>query len=145
MPLDPMIGLGCKFYVHSSEGSTSKTQVKGLTSLDGPGPSGARVDTSVLDSTSNYEDSQGGLVNPGEIQAVFAYDSQDAGQQLMAGRLQTRALTSFTIEHPSTAQPDETVIGFVNAGGRAVAKGSMTTRPFTVVVSGAPGWPVTTT
>lgn len=142
MPLNQIIGLGCQFHVDKSSTGTF-VQVKGLLSSDGPSPSGASIDTSVLDSTINFETSQGGLVNAGQVTLSFAYDSDDPGQKDMAGLLGTRNLATFKTVFPTT-MPDETFLGTVDGGGRAISKGSMVTRPFTIGVSGEPGWAATT-
>lgn len=128
-------GLGFALKVNS-------TAVANIRSMSHSEASGNAVDITVLDdlSTSDrYMRKAGGIVDPGSLNLVLAYDPADATMQTLRNLLNSGSTAGFTVIFPTTTIT-ETFTGIVNGIGREIPMGELVTASVRIDKTGVPGF-----
>ena len=134
------IGNGVTLSVSTGGSTAAGTLVGGIMMVNGPDGSAANVDTTTLDSTSNYQTWLRGFRDAGEKSLDVAYDPADVGWLKIKAMDSSGVSGSFTVVYPSTALTDEVFKGYVTNVGRTIPRDGMITRSITVHASSGPGF-----
>jgi hypothetical protein len=138
------IGNGVKLFVSTSTTVATSTaagavQVGGIMSVGGPDGSGTDVDTTCLDSTSNYQTFQKGFSDAGEQTYDVAFDPADSGWAKIKAMDAATTIGNFFTVFPSTVA-EHVMKGYVKSVGRTIQRDTMITRSITVKASSGPGY-----
>lgn len=131
------IGFGSIITVTTTTGAAEIGQVR---SISGPGVSANDVDTTCLDSSSNYRTFSPGLLDPGEVTMNIVYDPTATAIKRLTEYAGTRASKTFTIYHASSTGDTDAFTGYVKGIGREIPLDDLITADFTVKVTGLPGY-----
>jgi hypothetical protein len=134
------IGNGTTLAVSTGGSTAAATAIGGIMMVNGPDGSGANIDTTTLDSTSNYQTWRRGFRDAGEWTMDVAYDPSDAGWLKVKAMDASGVAGSFVVTFASTALSDETMTGYINNVGRSIPRDGMITRSITVHASSGPGF-----
>jgi hypothetical protein len=132
------IGYGSVLIVSTTTGG--EVNVAQVRSISGPGVSANDVDTTTLDSSTNYRTFTCGLLDPGEVSFQLVYDSTDATHSRLARYMGLRYEADWKVCHSSTAGASTSFSGYVKGMSREVPLDDLITCDLTVKVSGSPGY-----
>jgi hypothetical protein len=124
--------------------TTAETDIGQIRNISGPGASFNDVDTTTLDSSSNYRTFTPGLGDPGEVTFSVIYDTTSAAATMMHVRLtqymNARSAKTFKAYHGSSTGDVSTFSAYVKGMGREIPLDDVITCDFTLKVSGLPGY-----
>ena len=132
------IGYGSVLAVSTSTGG--EVNIAQVRNISGPGVSANDVDTTCLDSTSNYRTFTCGLLDPGEVTFSLVYDSTAASHTRLVRYMNARTSTTFWVMEGSSGGTKTEFDGYVKGLGREVPLDDLITCDVTVKVSGTPGY-----
>jgi len=133
------VGYGTVLILCSSD-NTTENNVAFVRSISGPGVSGNDVDTTTLDSSSNYRTFVSGLLDPGEVTFNLAYDPTAATHALIAHLMGERHTAAWKIAQGSSGGTLQTFTGHIKGMSREIPLDDMITCDVTMKVSGKPGY-----
>ena len=120
--------------------TTGLTEIGYIRNISGPGVTANDVDTTTLDSSSNYRTFAAGLLDPGEVTFGLVYDPTAASHTRLARYMDTRYLATWKVMEGSSAGTLTTFTGYIKGMGREVPMDDVITCDVTVKVSGKPGY-----
>lgn len=130
-------GYGSILQVTTTTGDLAIGQVK---SISGPGVSFGDVDTTCIDSSSNYRTFVPGLGDPGEITLSLVYDPTLRSHKVLAYYMKNRSSKAFKLYHGTTAAGDEDAFtAYVKGMSREIPMDDVITADVTLKLSGIPG------
>lgn len=132
------IGYGSVLAVTTT--SASDLNIGQIRNISGPGVSANDVDTTCLDSSTNYRTFACGLLDPGEVSFGVVYDSTSATMAYITHCMNDRLSKTFKIYHGSTAGDEDTFTAYVKGMSREIPLDDVITCDITLKVSGAPGY-----
>jgi len=133
------LGYGTVLVLCSSDNTTENNVIQ-VRSISGPGVSGSDVDTTTLDSSSNYRTFVGGLLDPGELTFSLVYDSTAATHALIAHLMGERHTAAWKVCIGSTAGTATSFTGHIKGMSREIPLDDLITCDVTVKVTGLPGY-----
>lgn len=131
------IGYGSVLVVTSTTGELNLGQVR---NISGPNVDFDDVDTTTLDSSSNFRTYIPGLGNPGEVTMSLAYSSTVTSHKRLAYYMGQRQSKTFTFYPNSTAGDADAFSAYVKGMSREVPLDDLITADVTLKVSGKPGY-----
>ena len=131
------IGYGSILAVTTTTGATEIGQIR---NISGPGVSANDVDTTTLDSSSNYSTFACGLLDPGEVSFSVIYDPADSMHQRLAYYAGQRSSKTFTVYHASSTGDTDAFTAYVKGLGREIPLDDVISADITLKVSGTPGY-----
>ena len=131
------IGYGSVLAVTTTTGVTSIGQVR---SVSGPGVSANDVDTTTMDSSSNYRTFTCGLLDPGEVTFEVVYDPANVSHKRLAEYMGNLASKTFTVYHGSTDGDADAFSAYVKGMSREIPLDDVISCDFTLKVSGKPAY-----
>ncbi len=121
--------------------STGDLAIGQLRSMSGPGVDFADVDTTCMDSSSNYRTFVPGLGDPGEFTFSVVYDTTSLSHSKLCWMMGQRMNKAWILFHGTTAAADsDTFNAYVKSVGREIPMDDVITADFTLKVSGLPGY-----
>jgi hypothetical protein len=132
------IGYGSVLVVNTSTGG--EVNVAQVHSISGPGVSGNDVDTTTLDSSSNYRTFVAGLLDPGELTFGLVYDPTAVSHTRLARYMNARYSATWKVMQGSSGGTLTTFSGYIKGMSREVPMDDLITCDVTVKVSGKPGY-----
>jgi len=121
--------------------TTALTNIGQIRNISGPGVSGTDVDTTTLDSSTNYRTFVGGLLDPGEVTFSVVYDSTSLLHSRLNYYMGQQSLKTFTVYHGSTASGDaDAFSAYVKGVSREIPLDDVITADYTLKVSGIPAY-----
>lgn len=129
-----------KIFGYRSIIATSTGEIAQLTGINGPGSDFGEVDTTTMDSSSNYRTSVPGLGDPGDVTLPMMYDPALGSHKTLARAAQNRTTKVFTVYHGSSTGDTDTFSAWVKAIGREIPMDGMVTAEVTLHITGKPGW-----
>lgn len=129
-----------KIFGYRSLIATTTGEIGQLRNIDGPGSASDDVDTTTMDSTTNFRTFIQGLNNPGEVTMTAVYDPALASHTKLAAFHAQRLTRNWTIYHGSSTGASDTFLAYVKGVGRAIPMDNVITCEFTLKVSGTPGY-----
>lgn len=129
-----------KYFGYRSIIATSTGELAQLRSINGPGMSFGDVDTTCMDSTTNYRTFVPALGDAGEVTLTMAYDPTAASHKVLARAAQNRTTKVWTIYHGSSAGDTDTFSGYVKAIGRTIPMDDLITADVTIKITANPGY-----
>jgi len=105
--------------------------------ISGPSVSANDVDTTCMDSSSNYRTFTCGLLDPGELTFSVVYDSTSASHSCLVRNMNKRLTTNWSI---SVAGDSPDFNGYVKGMSREIPMDGLITCDVTVKVTGTPGY-----
>lgn len=129
-----------KIFGYRSIVATSTGEIAQLTNVGGPGTDFAEVDTTTMDSSSNYRTSVPGIGNPGDMTLAFMYDPAAASHKILAEAQQNRTTKVWTVYHGSSTGDTDTFSAWVKSMGREIPMDGMITCDVSLHVTGKPGY-----
>lgn len=133
------VGYGSVLIVCSTD-NTTENNIAQVRSITGPGVSGNDVDTTTMDSTSNYRTFVAGLLDPGELTFNLVYDSTSTTHALLAHLMGERHTGVWKVCIGSTGGTATTFSGHIKGMSREIPLDDVITCDVTVKVSGLPGY-----
>lgn len=130
-------GYGAVLQVTTTTGDAAIGQVL---SLSGPGVDFPEVDTTTMDSSSNYRTSVPGLGNPGDVTISLMYDPGSVPHKRLAYYMGQRSTKAFKLYHGTTAADEDAFSAWVKSLGREIPMDNMITADITLHVTGKPGY-----
>lgn len=131
-------GYGSVLQVTTTTGDLAIAQVTGIS---GPGVDFTEVDTTTMDSSSNFRTSVPGLGNPGDVTIGLMYDPTAVSHKRLAYYQSQRSTKAFKLYHGSTAAGDEDLFSaWIKSMGREIPMDGMITSDVTLHVTGKPGY-----
>jgi len=134
------IGNGTTLGVSTGSSTSAATAVGGVISVGGPGGDAPDVDTTTMDSTSNYTTQLRGFRAAGELALEVAYDPADVGWVKILAMDASGVGGTFVTTFASTALATESFKGYVKSVGRTINRDAMITRQITVGATSGPGF-----
>jgi hypothetical protein len=134
------IGYGSVLLVCSTSNGTTENKIAAVRSISGPGVSGNDVDTTTLDSSSNFRTFTPGLLDPGELTISMIYDPTDVGHKRLTRYMGSRINANFKVCETSTAGTVQSFSGYVKGMSREIPMDDVITCDVTIKVSGLPGY-----
>lgn len=134
------VGYGSVLIVCSSSDGTTENNIAQVRNISGPGVSGNDVDTTTLDSSSNYRTFVGGLLDPGEVTFSIAYDPTNATHTRLARYLNDRYTANWKVAAGSSAGTLTAFSGHIKGMSREIPLDDLITCDLTIKVSGKPGY-----
>ena len=134
------IGYGSVLLVCSTSNGTTENKIAAVRSISGPGVSGNDVDTTTLDSSSNFRTFEPGLLDPGELTISMIYDPTDVGHKRLTRYMGSRINANFKVCETSTAGAVQSFSGYVKGMSREIPMDDVITCDVTIKVSGLPGY-----
>lgn len=136
--MSKIFGYGSVLQVTTTTGDLAIGQV---TNISGPGTDAADVDTTTMDSSSNFRTFVSGLIDPGELAISVMYDPGLVSHKRLAYYHGQRSTKVFKLYHGTTAAGDEdTFSAHIKSLGREIPMDNVITCDFTVRVTGKPGY-----
>lgn len=133
-------GYGSVITVTTTTAAVNIGQIRNIT---GPGASFDDVDSTCMDSSSNFRTFVPGLADPGEVSFEVVYDPSTASG-LWHTRLnqyhKARTERTFTVYHGSTNGEADAFSAYVKGVAREIPMDNLITCEFTLKVSGIPGY-----
>ena len=130
-------GYGSVLQVTTTTGDAALAQI---TNISGPGVDFAEVDTTTMDSSSNYRTSVPGLGNPGDVTIGLMYDPAAVTHKRLAYYMGQRSVKAFKLYHGTTADDEDLFSAWVKSMGREIPMDGMITSDVTLHVTGKPGY-----
>jgi len=131
------IGFGSVLTVTTTTGETDIGQIR---SISGPGVSANDVDTTCLDSATNYRTFECGLLDAGEVTFGTVYDTANAMHSRLAYYMGQRSSKTFKVYHGSSTGDSDSFTAYVKGMSREVPLDDLITCDYTLKISGAPGY-----
>lgn len=130
-------GYGSVLVVTTTTGDANIGQIRTIT---GPGVSGADVDTTCLDSSSNYRTFTPGLADAGEVTLALVYDTAAASHKILAEAANNRTTKVFTVYHGSSTGDTDVFSAYVKGITREIPLDDVITCDVTLKVSATGGY-----
>lgn len=134
------VGYGSVLIVCSTSDGTTENNIASVRSISGPGVSANDIDTTTLDSSSNYRTFAAGLLDPGELTFSLVYDPTAATHKRLARYMKNRISANWKVCETSTAGTVQSFSGYVKGMSREIPMDDVITCDVTVKVSGIPGY-----
>lgn len=132
------VGYGSVLIVATTTGG--EVNVAQIRNISGPGVSGNDIDTTTMDSSSNYRTFTAGLLDPGEISFTLVYDPTAASHTRLARYMGSKYLATWKVAETSSAGTLTTFSGYVKGMSREIPMDDVITCDLTVKLSGKPGY-----
>ena len=132
------IGYGSALAVATSTGGT--TTIAAIRSISGPGTDATDVDTTCLDSSSNFRTFAAGPIDPGEVTFQLAYSTTEASHGRLADMHENKTSYTFTLTHNTSGSDTDTFSAYVKSLGREIPLDDLITQDVGLKVSGLPGY-----
>lgn len=120
--------------------TTGAAEVGYLRNISGPGVSANDVDTTTLDSSSNYRTFTCGLLDPGEVTFQVVYATTLVTHKRLAYYMGQRQAKTFTVYHGSTSGDSDAFSAYVKGMSREIPMDDLITCDLTLKVSGKPAY-----
>lgn len=120
--------------------TTGAAEIGQIRSISGPGVSANDVDTTTLDSSTNYRTFVCGLLDPGEVTFSCVYDPTATAHLRLAEYMGTRATKTFTVYHGSSTGDNDAFSAYVKGMSREIPLDDVITCDFTLKVTGIPAY-----
>jgi hypothetical protein len=126
--------------------ATSTGDIAQIRAISGPGTDANDVDTTTLDSSTNYRTFLPGLIDGGEVTLDLAYGPDTISHTLLASRHNSRTVSTYTLTHGSTAWSADTqaFTAYIKGMGQEIPLDDLVTMEVTFKVSGIAGFKTTT-
>lgn len=131
------IGYGSVLSVTTTTGETNIGQIQ---NISGPGVTFNDVDTTCMDSSSNYRTFIPGLGDPGELTFTVAYSSTQTPHKRLAYYMGQRSNKTFTVYLNSSAGTATAMNAYVKGMSREIPLDGLITADLTLKLSGKPGY-----
>lgn len=129
-----------KHFGYRSIIATSTGEIAQVRSVEGPGVSFGDVDTTCMDSSSNYRTFVPGLGDPGELTLNVVYDPASASHKIFAAAALNRTTKSWTVYHGSSTGDTDVFTAYVKGISRAIPLDDVITADLTLHVTGKPNY-----
>jgi hypothetical protein len=123
--------------------TTGAAEIAQIRNISGPGVSANDVDTTTLDSSTNYRTFACGLLDPGEVSMQLVYDPAAITHRRLALYMGTKAAKTFTVYHGSSTGDSDAFIAYVKGMSREIPLDDLITCDVTLKVSGVPSYNTT--
>lgn len=127
-----------KFFGYRSIIATSTGELAQVRSITGPGVSFDDVDTTCLDSSTNYRTFVAGLGDGGEVTLGLVYDPTHASHKILASAALGRTTKTFTVYHGSSTGDTDVFEAYVKGVSREIPMDNVITCDVTLKVDGNP-------
>ena len=131
------IGYGSAISVTTTTGELLIGQVR---NISGPGTDATDVDTTTLDSSSNFRTFVPSLIDPGEVSFQVAYSTTITSHLRLAEYHKNLSAKTFKAYHGSTTGDSDSFSAYVKSMGREIPLDDLITLDFSLKVSGLPGY-----
>ena len=118
--------------------TTGLTEIGYIRNISGPGVTANDVDTTTLDSSSNYRTFACGLLDPGEVTFGTVYDSTSLMHSRLAYYMGQKTAKTFTVYHGSSSSDTDAFVAYVKGMSREIPLDDVISCDFTLKVTGKP-------
>jgi hypothetical protein len=120
--------------------TTGLAEIGQIRNISGPGASANDIDTTTLDSSSNYRTFTCGLIDPGEVTFGVAYDPTNLLHKRLAYYMGMKSTKTFTVYHASSTGDTDAFSAYVKGMGREIPLDDLITCDYTLKVTGKPAY-----
>lgn len=120
--------------------TTAETNIGQIVNISGPGSDFDDLDTTTLDSSSNFRTYTPGLANPGELTFTLLYAPTTLSHKRLMYYHNNRSAKTFTVYIGSTAGTATSFSAYVKGFNREIELAGILQGEVTLKVSGKPGW-----
>lgn len=120
--------------------TTGLTEIGQLRNISGPGVTANDVDTTTLDSSSNFRTFSAGLMDPGEVSFSVVYDPGNTMHKRLAYYMGQRLAKTFTVYYASSTGDTDAFSAYVKSMGREIPLDDVISCDYTLKVSGKPAY-----
>ena len=110
-----------KYFGFRSIIATSTGEVAQLTAINGHGTERDDIDTTTMDSSSDFRTFTAGLGDGGEVNLELMYDPVLASHKIIYHSLKDRVTKSWTVYHGSSTGDTDVFTGYVKSINREIA------------------------
>lgn len=129
-----------KIFGYRSIVATSTGEIAQMRNVGGPNVSFGDVDTTTMDSSSNYRTFAPALGDPGELTIAMLYDPAGASHKILASAAQSRTTKVWTVYHGSSTGDTDVFSGYVKGINRVIPMDDMIQADVTIKVTGKPAY-----
>lgn len=130
------IGFGSEFYVTTTTAATAIGQIK---SISGPDSQTNDVDTTTLDSSTNYRTFVPGLIDPGVVTLEVVSDPTALVITRMRQYFEAGTAKTFNIYHNTSGNAQQ-FSAYVQSIGQEIPLDDLIMNTYTLKLSGDAGW-----
>jgi hypothetical protein len=134
------VGFGSVLSYTSTTGEINIAQIQ---NIDGPDGSPTDVDTTTLDSSTNFRTFARGPVDPGNVSMTLVYDPAADSHKRLGTLYSSGTAKTFTIYHGSSTGDSDAITAYVASMSRAIPLDDVITCDVTLKVSGDPVYTTT--
>lgn len=120
--------------------TTGLTEIGQIRNISGPGVSANDIDTTTLDSSSNYRTYACGLLDPGEVTFGVVYDPTMTTHKRLAYYMGQKTAKTFTVYHGSSTGDTDAFSAYVKSMSREIPMDDVISCDYTLKVSGKPAY-----
>ena len=120
--------------------TTGAAEIGQIRNISGPGVTATDVDTTTMDSSTNYRTFSAGLLDAGEVTFGTVYDPTATSHKRLAEYMNNRAEKTFIVYHGSSTGESDTFLAYVKGMSREIPMDDVITCDFTLKVNGIPGY-----
>ena len=120
--------------------TTGATEIGQIRNISGPGVTATDVDTTTMDSSTNYRTFSAGLLDAGEVTFGTVYDPGSVTHKRLAEYMGNRSEKAFTVYHGSSTGDTDAFQAYVKGMSREIPMDDVITCDFTLKVTGIPGY-----
>lgn len=131
------IGYGAELLCGTTTGGS--VTVAQIRSISGPDSEADMVDTTTLDSSTNYRTFVQGLADPGQVTVELVYDSTATSHAKLQHYHDNRISATYTIVYPTSAN-SQAFTAYVQSLSLEVPLDDLITQTVTLKITGDPGW-----
>ena len=129
-----------KFFGYRSIIATSTGELAQVRSISGPGVSFGDVDTTCMDSSTNYRTFVPGLGDGGEVTIGLVYDPTANSHKILATAALGRTTKTFTVYHGSSTGDSDVFEAYVKGISREIPMDDIITADVTLKCAATPGY-----
>lgn len=120
--------------------ASSTGEVAQIRNITGPGATFADVDTTTMDSSTNYRTFIAGLGDAGEVTFSVVYDPTAASHKVLARAAQNRTNKVWTVYHGSSTGDTDVFTAYVKGISRTIPMDDVITCDITMHPIAGPGY-----
>lgn len=130
------IGYGAELSVATTTGTLDIAQIR---SISGPDSEADMVDTTTMDSSTNYRTFIQGLADPGQVTLELVYDGTSVGHARLETYQENMTSKVYTISYPTSANT-QSFTAYVQSLSVEIPLDDLITQSVTLKITGDPGW-----
>jgi hypothetical protein len=131
------IGYGSSLAVTTTTGSLAIGQIK---TMSFGGSDATDVDTTTLDSSTNYRTFRPAPIDPGDLSMTVVYDPQAAAHRRLITYFEAFSTKTFTVTYNTTTSDTQAFSAYIKTVGAEIPLDDLVTADITLKITGDAAW-----